>query len=186
VEYTEDEFRSGNCKGIVRCNYDGTVAWLCEEGDCIKKYYDAGEQRQREQLPTREDYYADIEYEENEKGMPRYLRQIRGIRPTKDIPFEEWYNNMIGHQQFMRNFVESIKKEDKRETRERMKQNKADAKLRRTVTPRAILEDNLREIGCMCTAEELRQNKFCNTCHLLARVKEYLLRLFKDTAEGMK
>ena len=73
-----------------------------------------------------------------------------------------------------------------KEEREQMKQNKVDQNLLSTVTPSAILDDYLCEIGCRCTAEDVRQAKFCNTCILLAKVNQYLMRLFKDTVEAMK
>jgi hypothetical protein len=122
------------------------------------------------------------------------------------MTFEEYYQervqDKINYNLYLKNLVKTMaplkpknmteeewkikERRRRKEDIEQMKQDKVDNKLRRTVAPSSILEDNLREIGCMCTAEELRQNKFCNTCILLARVKEYLLRLFKDTAEATK
>jgi hypothetical protein len=203
VEATDNGIESGRCKGLVLYS---RYTWICEEGDCIKKYNEAKEQQRRDRdKETLEDYNESIKDEEEEekrKPIVGYVRQIRGIRLTKDIPFEEYCEARSTHDRFFSDFMKealSLKPDDMtdeewkiKERRrhkkdiERMKQNKVDQKLRRTVAPKFILEGIIDEIGCMCTAEELRQNKFCNSCILFANVKEYLLRLFKGKAEAMK
>jgi hypothetical protein len=172
---------------------------LCNS--CLEKQ----EQKERKELlESYNEIMMGKEDEEDEKGIRRYVKQIRGIQSTKPKynSFEEYYEDVMFHRLDTKKVLEKwapLKPDDMtdeeweikerrrwKEDIERMKQNKVDNKLRRTVAPRSILEDNLREIGCWCTAEGLRQNRFCDTCILLAKVNAYLMRLFEDTAEAMK
>jgi hypothetical protein len=82
-----------------------------------------------------------------------YVKQIRGIRPTKDIPFEEYYQNEIDSEtaasQYRKYLIKTMlplkpknmtgeewkikKRRMDKEERERMKQAKEDQKLKWTV-----------------------------------------------------
>jgi hypothetical protein len=159
----------------------------------------------RKRKEALESYNENIEYEEEEEKrspLKGYVRQIRGIRRLRDIPFEEYYDNQIASDETTRVWMKQLiprmtstmtdeewnlkLRRAEKENRERMKQNKVDQNLLNTVKPKSILRNNLGKILCGCTAEDVRQDKFCNTCTLLAKVNEYLMQLFKDTANAMK
>jgi hypothetical protein len=59
----------------------------------------------------------------------------------------------------------------------------ADWKLRMNA-PIHLLEKTIREIGCRCEPEDMRQGVFCNTCRLLVLVHKYMVNLFKEAAES--
>jgi hypothetical protein len=51
------------------------------------------EQKKRKQLL--QEYNESIEEKERGKEIVHYVKQIRGTRPAKDIPFEEYFQNEI-------------------------------------------------------------------------------------------
>jgi hypothetical protein len=74
-------------------------------------------------------------------------------------------------------------REYRRKTIQDNKQHKADRAIKEK-TPWNILYHKLWSISCRCTAEEMRQGIFCETCILLKKVDNYMLDLFKNAAEG--
>jgi hypothetical protein len=46
-----------------------------------------------------QEYNESMEEKEQEKEIVHYVKQIRGIRPTKNIPFEEYCQNEIDSEQ---------------------------------------------------------------------------------------
>jgi hypothetical protein len=52
------------------------------------------------------------------------------------------------------------------------------------MTPIRLFEDQVDKIGCECEAEDIRQGIFCDTCKLMTKVNSYMMKLFKDFAEG--
>jgi hypothetical protein len=79
---------------------------------------------------------------------------------------------------------EKRRKRIKRELREQSKQKELDDKLVSTMSPLAMVEDKISSISCRCEAEQIRAGHYCDTCKLMVRVNDFLMRLFKDTSEG--
>ena len=72
----------------------------------------------------------------------------------------------------------------RKERREENKQRELDDKLLSHFTPWTMLKDQIGTIHCRCEAQGIRQGHFCDTCKLLVKVNEFLIRLFKDSAQG--
>ena len=51
-------------------------------------------------------------------------------------------------------------------------------------SPQRMFEKMIGNVECECEAEKMRAGEFCNTCVLISRVRQYMLDLFKDVAEG--
>jgi hypothetical protein len=51
-------------------------------------------------------------------------------------------------------------------------------------SPWWIMDHTLKDIGCRCSADELRAGECCKTCKVLIKVHEYLLDKFKDASQG--
>jgi hypothetical protein len=76
------------------------------------------------------------------------------------------------------------KRRMKKNRREQERQLKLDRRLEFKMTPIHLFEDQVDKIGCECEAEGIRQGQFCDTCRLITNVNSYMMKLFKDFAEG--
>jgi hypothetical protein len=76
------------------------------------------------------------------------------------------------------------KRRMKKDRIEQEKQLKLDRRLEFKLTPIHLYEDQVDKIGCECEAEGIRQGIFCDTCKLITKVYSYMMKLFKDFAEG--
>lgn len=86
-------------------------------------------------------------------------------------------------------WLEQIRR-DRKEAKEAKKQAQADDDFKRKMAPVQRLEDDLQSIEhqflCECTAESIRRGEFCSICRLIARTHEYMLNIFRYTAERSK
>jgi hypothetical protein len=75
----------------------------------------------------------------------------------------------------------SRKRKLKREEEKEQKLNR-DFEFRNS--PQRMFYKMIDSIDCECEAEKMRVGIFCETCVLISRVRQYMLDLFKDAAEG--
>jgi hypothetical protein len=72
----------------------------------------------------------------------------------------------------------------KKNKREHERQLRLDRRLELKMTPICLFEDQVDKIGCECEAEGIRQGQYCDTCRLITKVNNHMMKLFKDFAEG--
>ena len=171
------------------------------------------EMRRKQEIEEKEEsrqYFENTikKRKQTETELQRYCREIREEVPDWDLTFEEYYKEekewqrikskrFDAEQQKDRELDDSNKpkgitdKEWKKQKkrlrkvrREENKQRELDYRLRTHSTPWAMLLDQIVTIHCRCEAQGIRQGHFCDTCKLLVKVNEQLIRLFKDSAQG--
>ena len=138
--------------------------------------------------------------------IEKYCRSIRNQPGFFEMTFEEYemawderkkmlkkkqvadhvFNKFISEKPKGMNKTEWIKQKRrmKQNRREQEKQLKLDRRLEFKMTPIHLFEDQVDKIGCECEAEGIRQGQFCDTCRLITNVNSYMMKLFKDFAEG--
>jgi hypothetical protein len=78
------------------------------------------------------------------------------------------------------------KRELRKVIRQEHKESEADSTLRMNTPSRIHADKAMYGIAfyCECTAENLRRGIYCGPCKLMLKVDDYMMRLFKDAAEG--
>jgi hypothetical protein len=142
-----------------------------------------------------------------EDPIERYCYQIRGETPDYEMSFEQSekldQESMHARQETLKQ--ERYMQQERRLTKpegitktkwikdqrkkgrlhkEEQKQRKADRRLEWYGRPVNLFSDRIAKIGCECEAEQMRRGVFCDTCKLIVKVNEYMLELFKRTAQG--
>jgi hypothetical protein len=173
------------------------------------------EMKRKREIEDREEskkYFEEtiMPQKESETELEKYCRDIRGEVADWELTFEEFYKQQKEHEksrdkiltefeQLQNSFDntrrpkgisnkewEKRRKRIKRELREQRKQKELDDKLVFTMSPLAMMEDKISSIRCRCEAEQIRAGHYCDTCKLLVKVNDFLMRLFKDTAQGRR
>ena len=154
------------------------------------------------------------EEQRDDKLLSRYCRRIMGVKADFELTFEEYVKLQEARENAMRKGTDSLmdrlerevslrnstyipkgmtktawlkqKRRKIREMKEMDKQRRFDQEYKRKMVPYNVLVDELEDVFlyCECSAESIRQGKFCVICRLFVNVHKYMLALFSDAAEG--
>jgi hypothetical protein len=125
--------------------------------------------------------FFEMTFEEYEKAWNERKRMLK-----KEQVEDHAFNKFFSEKPQSMSKAEWIKQKRrmKKNRREQEKQLKLDRRLEFTMTPIRLFEDQVDKIGCECEAAGIRQGQFCDTCKLITKVNSYMMKLFKDFAEG--
>jgi len=135
--------------------------------------------------------------EEAKKEDPivKYCDDIRGVTPYYELSFEKMQEleakNGEERKHNMNELLTNRFTDTKRSTKEERKQYRLEKKQQQkdrqleNITPIRIFERRVRKIGCECEGERIRiAGEYCDTCRLIVKVNEYMMNLFRNTAQG--
>lgn len=130
----------------------------------------------RDEVPWYEESFEDYEdgYEDHWKGRIKLTDNEIATRvffhkKPEGMTDKEWKNE---------------KKKRRRLNAHNVKQEEVDRRLVHKNSPYWLFWDTLKKIDCRCTGEGMRNGMICDTCKLLKKCHNDLIRLFKDAAEG--
>jgi hypothetical protein len=125
--------------------------------------------------------FFEMTFEEYEKAWDE-----RKIMLKKEQIDDHSFNKFISEKPKDMSKAEWIKRKRrmKKDKREQERQLELDRRLESKMTPIHLFEEQVDKIGCECQAEGIRQGQFCDTCRLITNVNSYMMKLFKDFAEG--
>lgn len=122
------------------------------------------------------------------KEMEMTELERRVYELEKCDPDYGWYEKIQARQKppegMTKTQWEKEKRRVRRELREEEKQRESDWHFKCNNSPQRMFINMVEKVDCRCEAEEMRAGKFCDTCILISKVKQYMLDLFKDGAEG--
>jgi hypothetical protein len=125
--------------------------------------------------------FFEMTFEEYEKASEERKKMLKQKQVDDHV-----LNKFISEKPKGMNKAEWIKQKHrmKKNRREQERQLKLDRRLELKMTPIRLFEDQVDRVGCECEAEGIRQGQFCDTCRLITNVNSYMMKLFKDFAEG--
>jgi len=161
-------------------------------------------------MEARKEWEKECERQKQEEDIiERYCYDIRGIKARYEYGFEEYLHLQAEHQHHLSNETEKlfeleqfgykttkpegmtnkqwqdVKRQKKLELKEEKERRESNRELE-SKSPFHLLLKRIEKIDCNCEAEQMRQNRYCNTCQLLIGINEYLLDRFKYVSMRVK
>jgi hypothetical protein len=151
-----------------------------------------GIKQKREELEQERKKWLDYCASQKRKEDPieKYCYEIREEMPDYELSYEEYQKEVNKRRKERQEILnkENQAPTDKRSRqlqREEAKQERLDFRLEEN-SPFHIFLDRVEKISCRCKAEAMRQGIYCDTCRLIVKINEYMLKIFKDSAQGRR